>query len=102
MFSKKQNQKIFLIAVLVGFSPLASAEGSCATDASYGAGCGGNYPTGDRYEWRTKVYIDGDGQITHTERQLGDLDEPEGTEFYNQYGMEVPPEHLDEYIDHDY
>lgn len=97
MISKNQIQKIFYAIALIGLSPLASADSRDylvdqphrLSDAPY-------------YETRTKVYIDGDGRIDRVERRLGSAGEPEGTDFYNEYGMKIPDYQLDSYISDDY
>ncbi len=52
-----------LALALALIAPAAYAGSGCADDASYGAGCGGGYPSVPDYGTRTDLYIRDGGQI---------------------------------------
>jgi hypothetical protein len=65
------DAKPLLLALFL--APAGAFANGCATDPSYGAGCGGGYPQASTatpqidynygYGTRTDVYLRGDGQI---------------------------------------
>lgn len=44
-------------------APITNAGSGCADDPSYGAGCGGGYPSAPDYGTRQDVYVRDNGQI---------------------------------------